>query len=127
MATAALNFAGLAKSDLETDLRRARTFATLMDAQFSVLGVRFGMDAIVGLIPGVGDSIAALAALYPIYIAKKHGVSRIVRSRMALNVLIDWLPGMIPILGDLFDVAYKANLKNLDLLEKAIERRRREP
>jgi hypothetical protein len=109
--------------DLETDLQRARTLAKWLDAQFSFMGVRFGMDAIVGLIPVVGDTLTALAATYPILVAQRHGLGRTVQSRMAFNVFIDWLPGLIPVVGDVIDVAYKANLKNLKLLEKAAEKK----
>ena len=109
--------------DLGADLARARRLAYLMDAQFSVAGVQFGLDALVGLIPGVGDTITALIALYPIWIAKRHDLGKNVQVRMGVNVLIDWLPGLIPVIGDLIDVGYKANLKNLKLLEKAAERR----
>ena len=113
-----------APPDLDADLARARKFAYLMDAQFSVAGVEFGLDALVGLIPGIGDTLTALASVYPIWIARRHNLGGNVQVRMAVNVLIDWLPGLIPIVGDLIDVAYKANLKNLKLLERAVERRR---
>ena len=113
-----------AAPDLEADLLRARKLAYLLDAQFSVAGVQFGLDALVGLIPGIGDTLTALAAMYPIYVARRHNLGKNVQVRMAVNVLIDWLPGLIPVVGDLIDVAYKANLKNLKLLERAAERKR---
>jgi hypothetical protein len=113
-----------AAADLDADLVRARKFAYLMDAQFSLGGVQFGLDALVGLIPGIGDTLTALASIYPIWIAKKHDLGKNVQVRMAVNVLIDWLPGLIPVVGDLIDVAYKSNLKNLKLLERAAERKR---
>ena len=116
--------AATAAPDLDVDLARARKLATLMDSQFSVAGVKFGLDAIVGLIPVVGDAVTAGASLFPIWVARRHNLGSTVQARMALNVLIDLLPGMIPVVGDLIDVAYKANLKNLKLLERAAERRR---
>ena len=111
-------------ADLDVDLARARRFAYLMDAEFSVAGVQFGLDALVGLVPGIGDTLTALASIYPIWIAKKHDLGKNVQVRMAVNILIDWLPGLVPVVGDLIDVAYKANLKNLKLLERAAERKR---
>lgn len=111
--------------DLDVDLDRARKLARLMDAQFSVAGIQFGLDALVGLVPVVGDTLTALAALYPIWVARRHGFGKTLQARMALNVFMDWLGGSIPLVGDLFDVAYKSNLKNLKLLEKAVERKRR--
>jgi hypothetical protein len=111
--------------DLQADLQRARVLANWLDAKFSVLGFRFGMDAIVGLIPGIGDTLMALAAAYPIFIAERHRLGKAVQLRMALNVLIDWVPGAVPVLGDMFDVWFKANLKNLKLLEAAAEKKLR--
>jgi hypothetical protein len=111
--------------DLQADLARARTLANWLDARFSVMGVRFGMDAVIGLIPVVGDTITAAAAAYPIYLARRHGLGKAVQARMAWNVFLDWLPGTIPLVGDLIDVAFKANLKNLKLLEAAAEKKRR--
>lgn len=116
--------AAAAAPDLDADLQRARRLAHLMDAQFSLGGVKFGLDAIVGLIPVVGDAATAGASLFPIWVARRHNLGSTVQARMALNVLIDLLPGMIPLVGDLIDVAYKANLKNIKLLERAAERRR---
>jgi hypothetical protein len=112
-------------SDLEADLARARWLAKLLDAQFSVAGIEFGLDAIVGLIPVAGDIVTAVAALYPLHIAKKHNLGRTLQARMAWNVLVDFAAGAIPVIGDVVDVAYKANLKNLKLLERAAERRGR--
>ena len=110
--------------NLDADLERARKLANLLDSQFSVGGIKFGLDAIAGLLPVVGDTLSALAALYPVYVARRHNLGRTVQARMALNVVADWAAGSVPIVGDLFDVGYKANLKNLKLLERAAERRR---
>ena len=111
--------------DLEADLARARWLANLLDAQFNFMGIEFGLDAIVGLIPVVGDCATAVAALYPVHVAKKHNLGKTLQARMAFNVLMDFAAGAVPVIGDLVDVAYKANLKNLKLLEKAVEKRRR--
>jgi hypothetical protein len=108
------------------DLARVRTLATWLDSQFEVAGVKFGFDAIIGLVPGVGDTITSLIGLYPIWIAKRHGLGKGLQARMAFNVLVDWLPGLVPVVGDLIDVLYKANLKNLKLLEQAVEKRLQE-
>jgi hypothetical protein len=113
-----------AAPDLDVDLARARFLAKLLDSQFEFLGVRFGLDAIVGLIPVVGDTLTTLAATYPIYVANRHGLGRVVQTRMAMNVLADWAVGLVPVVGDVADVAFKANLKNLELLEAAVEKKR---
>lgn len=115
------------QAELELDLARARKLARLMDSQFSIAGVEFGLDALVGLIPVAGDCITGAAALYPIYLARRHNLGTTVQMRMGFNVLMDLLPGLIPVVGDIIDVAYKANLKNLKLLERAAEKRRPKP
>lgn len=95
-----------------------------MDSQFEVGGIKFGLDAVVGLIPLVGDTLTALASLYPLYIARKHKLGQVLIARMAVNVGVDWLAGSVPLLGDLLDVGFKANTKNFRLLEEAIKKRR---
>ena len=95
----------------------------MLDAQFEILGRKVGWDAIVGLVPVVGDIAMAVVGAYPIYVARKHNLGKTLQARMAANLLIDWAVGEIPVLGDLFDVAFKANLKNADLLERAAKMR----
>jgi hypothetical protein len=105
-------------ADLQADLRRARWLANWLDSKFEVAGVRFGMEGIVGLIPVVGDLLGALAGLYPIYVARRHRLGRWLQARMAWNLFIEWLIGCVPFVGDAFDIAFKANLRNVRLLEK---------
>lgn len=106
--------------DIEADLGRAHRLAHLLDAQFSIAGFRFGIDAIVGLIPVAGDTAALLGALYPIYLARKYKLDPRVERKMLRNVLLDYVVGLVPLAGDIFDVAFKANLKNVRLLEQAV-------
>ena len=113
------------ETELQADLRRARRLADLLDAEFSLAGIRFGFDALVGLVPVVGDSIGFFAGLYPIHLVRKHGLGKRVEQRMIANLMIDSIGGMIPVIGDFFDVSFKANLKNLALLERAIADRAR--
>ncbi|MDB5326664.1 MAG: hypothetical protein JWM57_2233 [Phycisphaerales bacterium] len=108
--------------DLAADLRRAEVFAKLMDSQFDVGGVKVGLDALVGLIPVAGDAVSALIGLYPLYLARKHGLGKIVMGRMLMNLGVDFLAGSVPVAGDLLDVFVKANLKNVELLKKAAAR-----
>ena len=83
------------------------------------LGLGFGLDAILGLlIPGVGDALTGGASRAILATAVLERVPFVVLLRMLMNVLVDTLVGMVPVLGDLFDVAYRANLENLALLEK---------
>lgn len=94
--------------------------AKLMDAQFTVPGTnfKFGLDGIIGLIPGVGDISTFAVSAYLLTIMARNGASGYVMARMVLNVVIDALLGMVPIIGDLFDIVFKANLRNLNLMKE---------
>jgi hypothetical protein len=83
--------------------------------------VRFGIDALLGLLPGVGDTASAFASIYILRAASAFSVPRITLARMTLNVVIDLLAGAVPILGDLFDVYWKANRKNVELLRRHLK------
>ena len=111
--------------DLQADLERVRQLANLMDSQFEIAGIKLGWDAIIGLVPVVGDVVSAAVAMYPIHVARKHDLGKTLQARMAGNVLLDWAIGLMPIVGDFFDIGFKANLRNLKLLEKAATKRNR--
>ena len=99
-----------------------------MDDVFQVpgLGWRFGLDGLIGLIPGGGDVATALVGAYALVVAHQLGAPASVHVRMALNLLIDTGVGMIPIAGDLFDFAFKANIRNERLLMRWLEERARQ-
>lgn len=105
-------------------LSRARALTRLLDTAAKVpgTGIRFGADAILGLIPGLGDVAGAVLAGYLVLLAQRLGAPRSVVLRMLGNVAVDTLGGTVPLVGDLFDVAFKSNTRNLALLERAIER-----
>jgi hypothetical protein len=84
------------------------------------LGLRFGLDAILGLIPGLGDLATSLASLYILSAAGRYKVPRITLARMALNILLDTLVGAIPLVGDLFDAFWKSNRRNVELLRRHV-------
>jgi hypothetical protein len=94
--------------------------AKLMDAQFRIPGtdMRFGLDGILGLIPGAGDLSTFAVSSYMLVIMAKNGASGFVMARMILNVLIDVAVGSIPLVGDLFDFAFKANMRNFKLMQE---------
>lgn len=100
--------------------------ASLMDERFQVPGtnLRFGLDGLLGLIPGVGDTATGLVGLYIVYQARQHGASRALLARMVANIAVDTIVGSVPIVGDLFDFGFKSHRKNLRLLRKHLERRR---
>ena len=97
--------------------------ARLMDGVFKVPGsrIRFGLDAILGLLPGVGDSLTALVSLYVLHAARQQGVPRIALLRMVSNVAIDVVLGSVPFLGDVFDLFWRSNEKNVALLRKHLQ------
>lgn len=111
-------------ADLDTDLARARWLATWLDTKFSFMGFRFGLEGLLGLIPFVGDLLGALAGMFPFYVASRHRLGKAVQARMGLNLLIEFLVGLIPWVGDAFDVGFKANVRNVRLLEKAAAKAR---
>jgi hypothetical protein len=83
---------------------------------------RFGWDAIIGLIPGAGDAVGGLLGAYGLYAAFKVGAPAPILMRMFLNLAIDLVGGTVPLVGDLFDIGWRANLRNLALLERWLER-----
>jgi hypothetical protein len=92
----------------------------LMDDLFRVpvLGWRFGLDALIGLVPGLGDTSTAMVSFYILAAAVRYRVPKITMLRMGLNIGIDYLFGSLPLVGDLADAWWKSNRKNLDLLKK---------
>jgi hypothetical protein len=112
---------------VSSHLTRYRTLARALDSRFRVPGtpVRFGWDAIIGLIPGAGDAIGGLLGGYGLYVAARLGASPVILARMFLNLGIDLAVGAIPLLGDLFDLAWRGNLRNLALLEQWLEHPRK--
>lgn len=106
--------------DREAEIRKLETLADWLDSRFVIPGtnVRFGLDSVLGLIPGIGDTVLALPSIYVVMAAQRLGVSRFVLMRMIGNVGIDMLVGAIPVLGDLFDVGFKANRRNVALLRR---------
>ncbi|MEO6404708.1 MAG: DUF4112 domain-containing protein [Ferruginibacter sp.] len=101
-------------------LQKLSSLAKLMDSKFRVPGtdIRFGLDALIGLVPGAGDLTTFGISGYMLWVMANNGASGFVLARMILNVLIDTLVGAIPILGDLFDVAFKSNIRNMRLMEQ---------
>jgi hypothetical protein len=83
-----------------------------------ILGWRFGLDALIGLIPGIGDTGTALASFYILASAVRHGVPKITLLRMGMNIGFDYLIGSVPVVGDVADVFWKSNQKNIKLLRK---------
>ena len=111
--------------DHATEVERLERLGQWLDSRFRIpgTGIRFGLDSLIGLIPGLGDVASAAPALYIIYRARRMGVSDTTLVKMVWNFGLDALLGSIPLVGDLFDVGYKANLRNIDLIRKHVEAR----
>jgi hypothetical protein len=109
----------------EQSVARLEALARLMDGAFVVPGtsIRMGLDGIIGLIPVAGDLIAGLVSSYLIWEARQLGAPRWLIARMMANTLIDTAFGAVPVLGDAFDVLFRANMKNMALLRRYMEKR----
>jgi hypothetical protein len=107
------------RADSPDPLARLRWLAWLLDSSIEIPGTRFtvGLDALIGLIPGLGDVIGVLISGYIVKEAAKLGIPKATVARMALNVVIEGLAGIIPFAGDVFDAAWKANQRNVRLLD----------
>lgn len=95
--------------------------ATVLDDIFHIPGtrIRFGIDPLVGLIPGLGDAITGFASFLLVLAAWQRGLPKVTVARMVSNIAVDSLMGALPFLGDLMDVAWKSNRRNLELLKRA--------
>ncbi len=112
--------------DVQARLRRLRRLAWLIDGVFRVPGMRFrfGLNSLVGLVPVGGDAILGAISLYIVYEAAQLGLPRPKLMRMLANVALEVVGGSVPLLGDLFDVALKANLRNIAIIEEHLGRPR---
>ncbi len=105
---------------LEKPTSRHRKFAELLDSKFRIpnTDIRFGIDPLLGLVPGAGDWLGAFISLYFLFQAVLLGGRAAVLGRMFINILLDLLIGSIPVIGDLFDVYWKANERNAAILDE---------
>ena len=103
-------------------LEELRKMAWVLDSQFRIPGTnfRFGVDALIGLVPGLGDFAGAAASLLFMLQAARLGASKTILMRMATNVVIETLVGAVPALGDVFDATFKANKRNYKLIERMV-------
>lgn len=101
---------------------RLVTLTRLLDSAVEVPGLRtrVGLDAVLGLVPGIGDLVSGAIGLYLVMEARKLGASRWLQARMIGNLLVDTAVGAVPVAGDLFDVYFKAHVRNLKLLQKEL-------
>jgi Domain of unknown function (DUF4112) len=108
-------------------IARLDALASLLDTAFVLPGtnVRFGVDALIGLVPGIGDAITTALSLYLIHEARQLGAPRHVLIRMLANTALDGMVGAVPLVGDAFDVMWRANRRNMRLLQDWLARNER--
>ena len=99
-------------------LRRLRNVAWLLDQSFTIGGKRFGLDPLIGLIPGLGDWAGAGLSLYVVYEAMRLGLPWPIIGRMLGNIAVEALVGSVPVAGDVFDFIWQANTRNLQLVDR---------
>ncbi len=104
------------------DADNVRRLARVLDAAVTIPGtnIRVGLDALIGLVPGIGDAIGAALSGWIVLAAARMGLPKSVVARMLLNLGIDTVVGAIPVLGDLFDIVFRANTRNVELIESAL-------
>ncbi len=110
--------------DTKQSMARIEALARLMDGAVAIPGtnIRMGLDAVIGLVPVAGDMISGIISSYLIWEARQLGAPRWLIARMVANTFLDTTIGAIPIIGDAFDVMYRANMKNMALLRRHMEK-----
>jgi hypothetical protein len=108
-------------------IARLDALANLLDTAILIPGtnIRFGLDGVIGLIPGIGDAVTTAMSLYIVYEARQLGAPRYLIARMLANVALDGVVGAVPLLGDAFDVMWRANRRNMKLLRNHLDREAR--
>lgn len=111
------------KPDRRAAIDHLDALSHLLDRAFRVPGTtwRFGIDPLIGLIPGLGDVISALVGAYSLWIARQLGAPASVQLRMVMNLALDGIVGLVPFAGDLFDFAFKAHSRNHALLSQWLQ------
>jgi hypothetical protein len=106
-------------------LGRLDALAKLFDTALVVPGtnIRFGLDALIGLFPGIGDLITTATSLYIVYEARRLGAPKHLILRMIGNIAVDGVVGAVPVVGDAFDVLFRSNRRNMELLRRHVEGR----
>lgn len=117
------DFAKAAAPSREDALRRMQVVANLLDTAFVIPGTnrRVGIDAIIGLVPGIGDVVTTIFSSYVIWEARNLGIPRFAIGRMLANLAIHASVGSIPLLGDVFDAVFRVNQRNMRIVRSQLE------
>jgi len=106
---------------MERHLRTARMLAKLLDSQYSIFGIRFGLDPIINLVPGLGDVAGFLFSLYIVWVGLKFKLPQGKIRLMIRNIIIDFLAGLLPGIGTIFDITFRSNERNIKILNDTLE------
>jgi hypothetical protein len=122
-----LSFDALRPRSRRERVARLDALARLLDTAFILPGtnIRFGIDALIGLVPGIGDAITTAMSLWIVHEAHQLGVPKHVIARMLGNVALDSVVGAVPLIGDAFDVMWRSNRRNMGLLQDWLDRQER--
>lgn len=115
---------GFAPSNARGQIEELEQLAHLLDSRWRVpgTGFRFGLDGVIGLIPGLGDVSTGLVSAYLVWRAREFGLPGHVLARMAGNVFVDVVVGSVPVVGSIIDFGFKANTRNMRLMRRHLER-----
>ena len=108
-------------ADKSKHLIIVRKITKLLETKFSIWKFKFGLDPVLGLVPGLGDIISAILSFYIVFVAIRHKIKLTKIIRMAFNIGLDLVIGSIPVIGDALDFVIQPNTKNLSILEKEIK------
>lgn len=122
--TATLGFGFIRPRSRRERIARLDALATVLDTALviPVVNVRFGFDALIGLVPGIGDAVTTTMSLFIVHEAYRLGVPRHVIARMLANVALDGVVGVVPVVGDAFDLVWRSNRRNMRLLQEWLDR-----
>jgi len=124
-AATSMNSESLNRLDVQQRMERLDRLGEWLDTSIEIpgMGFRIGWDTIIGLVPGIGDVATTAMSVWIIKEARKMGVSRFTLGRMIANTTVDAVVGSVPVAGDLFDAAFRSNIKNLKLIKASLRKR----
>ncbi|MDQ2042406.1 DUF4112 domain-containing protein [Pseudoalteromonas sp. 20-92] len=114
----------LTSAEYESTLKRLERFSHFTDSSIGIPFTKFniGLEAVIGLIPVIGDAAGLILSSYVLIEAQRLGVSKRIKTKMFINMLIDFVGGLVPFFGDIFDAFFKANTRNTQLLKKHLNK-----
>ncbi|PHR19324.1 MAG: hypothetical protein COA37_18020 [Hoeflea sp.] len=126
MSDTARTFEQKTPSEIERELDHLNRLARTLDSRFVLPGtsIRFGLDTLIGLVPGIGDTLVAAPSAWIIWRGHRMGIGKRHIARMVANSAADYVIGLVPVIGDLFDVGFKANLRNVAILQEQLDARK---